>query len=76
MFLLFKKYIVVPVTSLLSVGLTGYISFAFLFKYIPILYRDWPIFSVSLFVIFLPFPVCIYWSVFLIITGDPGRINS
>jgi hypothetical protein len=24
---------------------------------------------------FLPFPICIYWAVFLIITGDPGRIT-
>lgn len=76
LFILFKKYIVVPVTSLLSILLTAYISHTFLFVYIPLIYPEWPKFASIIFVLFVPFPICIYWSVFLILTGDPGRITK
>ena len=73
-FVCFKKYFLVPFTSLLAIGLTAYISYAYLFVYIPVILRDDG--SGYIFALFfLPFPILIYWSEFVILTGDPGRIT-
>ena len=57
----FKRYFVVPVTSLLTVGLVGYISWVYLTIYCPKLYGlgfgGWAVFLALL---FSCFPILIY----------------
>ena len=69
-----KKYIIVPITSLLTIGLVLYISKSYLFMYIPLVENSFLAFIQA--AIFSVFPVLILVALFQILLGDPGRVTK
>ena len=70
----FKKYIIIPITSLVTMGLVLYISKSYLFNYIPLVENK----TLAIFqaVVFSFFPVVILIALFQILLGDPGHITK
>jgi len=74
---IFKRYFIVPVTSMLSIGLTGFISWTYWTTFLPALMElEKSLLAVFLFCTFSIFPVLIYWVLIQIVCGDPGVITQ
>lgn len=73
-----------PLTSLLTVGVVGYISYVYLLTYIPLLYlyvehglHGYSNITVTLRAIFfIIWPVMIFWTLGAIVCGDAGVIDK
>ena len=80
---LFKRF-VMPLTSLMTVGVVSYISYAYLYSFIPVLSERHKLdnqydkehsgidTSIILWIFFVPYPVLIFWALIAIVCGDPG----
>jgi hypothetical protein len=72
-----KRYLVVPITSLLSFGLTAFISYNYIFVYLPMLHaKGYQAAAVIFGLMFTPFPILIYMSLFSIVCGNPGVMTK
>ena len=69
----FCKYFCVPVTSLATVSLNMQISTAYLLIFIPNIGTAWGcVFTVM----FMPFPILVFWTLYKTVTGDPGVVTK
>jgi hypothetical protein len=72
-----KRYFIVPITSLLTLGLTGFISYCYWISFIPALFKDeMGALAIFLLLTFSIFPILIYWVLFQIVCGDPGIVTK
>ena len=73
----FKRYFVVPITSLLTVCLVGYISWTYFMDFLPLYakYSSQPG-AIILGLLFGIFPIMIYWVLFKIVISDPGFVTE
>ena len=73
-----------PLTSLLTVAVVGYISYVYLFTYLPLIYmyaehdvHGYSKFTVTLRAIFfIIWPFMIFWTLGAIVFGDAGVIDK
>lgn len=73
----FKRYIIVPITSLLTLGLTSFISYHYFWTFLPHLTKDGhTVGAIILGVLFAFFPIMIYTASFSIVCGDPGIVTK
>ena len=73
-----------PLTSLMTVGVVGYISKTYVLDYVPLLYKmvehgahGYSSFGVTLrLIVFVFWPFMIFWTLAAIVFGDPGVIDK
>ena len=72
-----KRYFIVPITSMLTFGLTGYISWIYWTVFLPAMFANGDTFLAVFFLCtFSWFPIFIYWAVIMIVCKGPGVVTK
>ena len=72
----FKMRILIPSTALLTVGVVSYISYAYILYYVPRIKNEGYESTGNLFfLVFIIFPVLIFWVLGQMVFGDAGVVT-
>lgn len=73
-----------PLTSLLTISVVTYLTYVYLWAYIPLLHLlakirvlgYWDFFITARIIVYLFFPLMIFWTLAAIVFGNPGVIDK